>query len=113
MNVITKPIKLHSGNSYNLKIVKENNFEFNYGYIELKTRSWLDKPVETLIFDMVINVDVTYKVKNYAGDTYFQLFIMYKEWDEEKQQYEDKHWKGDLKNWKLKIIYKGDMGINI
>ncbi len=90
--------------------MEEKEFHFDYGKIIISHRLNINKPInhETKIIDKGIRLGLVHKVKNFTGDTFWEIQILYKD-ENNKPQCELL----DLEDYQIKIEHKGDMSITI
>lgn len=88
----------------------EEELHFDYGKVIVSHRLNINKPInhETKIINQGIRIGFEHKVKNFKGDTFWQIQILHKD-ENDKLQCELL----DLEDYQIEIKHKGDMSITI
>mgnify|MGYP003298345811 CR=1 FL=1 len=83
---------------------------FDYGKIEISHRLHVNRPInhEKRIIEYGIRMSLVHKVKNFAGDDYWELQILYRD-----ENFKTKCDLLDIDDYRIKILHKGDMLIEL
>ena len=92
------------------KLVTESTFTFIYGKVIVGHRLHVNRPIihDKLVLDKCIRMGIQHKVRNMAGDDYYEVQILYKD-DNGKVQCG----KYDLEYYDVTIEFQGDMQIHL
>ena len=90
--------------------MENQNFQFEYGQIKIMYRLHVDRPIkfQEININKGIRIGLQHKVKNYRGDSFWEIQVVYKDENDKLQLF-----KGDLEDYQLKILYKGNMQIEL
>lgn len=92
------------------KLVTDAKFTFIYGRVIVGHRLHVNRPIihDKLVLDRCIRMGIEHKVRNMAGDDYYEVQIVYKD-DNGKLQCG----KYDLEYYDVTIEFQGDMQVHL
>lgn len=106
MDVIDK----HHPACFSHKVITDDSFSFVYGRVVVGHRLHISRPIihSELVLDKCIRMGIEHKVRNIAGDDYYEVQILYKD-DNNKLQCG----KYDLEYFDVTIEFLGDMQVHL